>query len=64
MLVAENALKAEEKKPQFSLQLLKIVATESIEQKTRLAGALCFKNFIRHNYVVRKQLLSFSANFV
>ncbi|KAI1365360.1 CAS/CSE protein [Xylaria arbuscula] len=48
---AENTLKAEEKKPQFSLQLLKIVATESIEQKTRLAGALCFKNFIRHNYV-------------
>ncbi|KAJ8119394.1 hypothetical protein ONZ43_g3645 [Nemania bipapillata] len=49
---AENQLKLEEKKPQFSLQLLKIVATESFEQKIRLAGALCFKNFIRHNYVV------------
>ncbi|KAJ8131931.1 hypothetical protein O1611_g1696 [Lasiodiplodia mahajangana] len=48
---AENLLKLEEKKPQFSLQLLKIVATESFEPKTRLAGALCFKNFIRHNYV-------------
>ncbi|KAI1438347.1 CAS/CSE protein [Xylaria sp. CBS 124048] len=48
---AENALKLEEKKPQFSLQLLKIVATESFENKIRLAGALCFKNFIRHNYV-------------
>ncbi|KAI1823352.1 CAS/CSE protein [Xylaria intraflava] len=48
---AENALKLEQKKPQFSLQLLKIVATESLDQKTRLSGALCFKNFIRHNYV-------------
>ncbi|KAI3323164.1 CAS/CSE protein [Xylariaceae sp. AK1471] len=48
---AENALKLEEKKPQFSLQLLKIVATESFEPKIRLSGALCFKNFIRHNYV-------------
>ncbi|KAI1331953.1 CAS/CSE protein [Xylariaceae sp. FL0255] len=48
---AENALKQEESKPQFSLQLLKIVASDSLEQKTRLAGALCFKNFIRHNYV-------------
>ncbi|KAI1490432.1 chromosome segregation protein [Biscogniauxia mediterranea] len=48
---AETALKVEEKKPQFSLSLLKIVATESLEPKIRLAGALCFKNFIRHNYV-------------
>ncbi|KAI0129235.1 putative mportin-alpha export receptor [Hypoxylon sp. NC0597] len=48
---AEAELKAEEKKPQFSLQLLKIVATENLEPKIRLAGALCFKNFIRHNYV-------------
>ncbi|RWA09960.1 hypothetical protein EKO27_g5134 [Xylaria grammica] len=48
---AENLLKQEEKKPQFSLQLLKIVATESFEPKIRLSGALCFKNFIRHNYV-------------
>ncbi|KAI1407444.1 putative mportin-alpha export receptor [Hypoxylon sp. FL1857] len=48
---AEIDLKAEETKPQFSLQLLKIVATENLEPKIRLAGALCFKNFIRHNYV-------------
>ncbi|KAI0593042.1 chromosome segregation protein [Biscogniauxia sp. FL1348] len=48
---AETALKVEEKKPQFSLSLLKIVATESLEPKIRLSGALCFKNFIRHNYV-------------
>ncbi|KAI0472065.1 chromosome segregation protein [Xylariaceae sp. FL0804] len=48
---AEAALKLEEKKPQFSLQLLKIVATDSLEPKIRLSGALCFKNFIRHNYV-------------
>ncbi|KAI1468522.1 Cse1-domain-containing protein [Daldinia caldariorum] len=48
---AENELKQEEKKPQFSLQLLKIVATENLQPKTRLAGALCFKNYIRHNYV-------------
>ncbi|KAI1106076.1 putative mportin-alpha export receptor [Jackrogersella minutella] len=48
---AEAALKLEEKKPQFSLQLLKIVATENLEPKIRLSGALCFKNFIRHNYV-------------
>ncbi|KAI1075276.1 chromosome segregation protein [Whalleya microplaca] len=48
---AEEKLKAEEKKPQFSLQLLKIVATENLEPKIRLSGALCFKNFIRHNYV-------------
>ncbi|KAJ2974221.1 hypothetical protein NUW58_g8727 [Xylaria curta] len=48
---AENLLKLEEKKPQYSLQLLKIVATESFEPRIRLSGALCFKNFIRHNYV-------------
>ncbi|KAI1201035.1 CAS/CSE protein [Nemania serpens] len=48
---AESLLKLEEKKPQFSLSLLKIVATESFEPKIRLSSALCFKNFIRHNYV-------------
>ncbi|CAJ2507313.1 Uu.00g084990.m01.CDS01 [Anthostomella pinea] len=47
---AEEALKLEEKKPQFSLQLLKIVAAD-FEPKIRLSAALCFKNFIRHNYV-------------
>ncbi|EMR63540.1 putative chromosome segregation protein [Eutypa lata UCREL1] len=48
---AEAALKAEEKNPQYSLQLLKIVATDSLQPNIRLASALCFKNFIRHNYV-------------
>ncbi|KAI1391113.1 putative mportin-alpha export receptor [Hypoxylon trugodes] len=48
---AEAELKKEEKKPEFALSLLKIVATENLEPKIRLSGALCFKNFIRHNYV-------------
>lgn len=52
LIVAEAALKAEEKNPQYSLQLLKIVATDSLQPNIRLASALCFKNFIRHNYVV------------
>lgn len=49
---AENALKQEEKKPQYSLQLLKIVAEQSIPVQTRLAASLAFKNFVRLNYVV------------
>ncbi|KXJ93050.1 CAS/CSE protein [Microdochium bolleyi] len=48
---AESALKLEEKKPQYSLQLLKIVASDSFPQKIRLSASLAFKNFIRHNYV-------------
>ncbi|KAH8663966.1 CAS/CSE protein [Xylariales sp. PMI_506] len=48
---AEAALKLEEKKPKFSLQLLQIVHEEALPVKTRLAAALCFKNFIRFNYV-------------
>lgn len=44
-------MKLEEKKPQFSIRLLQIVANNAMPLKTRLAGALCFKNFIRHNYV-------------
>jgi exportin-2 (importin alpha re-exporter) len=49
---AEIALKAEEKKPGFSLLLLNIVALESLPLNTRLSGALCFKNFIKFNWVV------------
>ena len=49
---AEIALKAEEKKPGFSLLLLNIVASESLPLNTRLSGALCFKNFIKFNWVV------------
>ncbi|KAI0124261.1 CAS/CSE protein [Xylariales sp. AK1849] len=48
---AEIALKAEEKKPRFSLQLLQIVHNASLGINTRLAASLCFKNFIRFNYV-------------
>ncbi|TAQ83709.1 hypothetical protein B7494_g7965 [Chlorociboria aeruginascens] len=48
---AELALKAEETKPGFSLLLLSIVASEALPFNTRLSGALCFKNFIRFNYV-------------
>jgi hypothetical protein len=49
---AEAALKLEEKKPRFSLLLLQIVHEESLPTKNRLSAALCFKNFIRYNYVV------------
>ncbi|KAN0103021.1 Cse1 domain containing protein [Hyaloscypha variabilis] len=48
---AEIALKDEETKPGFSLLLLNIVASESLPLNTRLSGALCFKNFIRFNWV-------------
>lgn len=50
---AENALKEEAKKPKYSLSLLSIVSSGVQPLKTRLAAALAFKNFIRHNYVVR-----------
>ncbi|KAK0392378.1 hypothetical protein NLU13_1873 [Sarocladium strictum] len=48
---AETALKQESTKPQYSLTLLNIVASDSIPQNTRLSAALAFKNFIRTNYV-------------
>ncbi|CAN8095921.1 unnamed protein product [Discula destructiva] len=44
---AEHALKQEEKKPQYSLALLKIVAEASLAPNNRLAAALAFKNFVR-----------------
>ncbi|KAK5654859.1 hypothetical protein OQA88_6895 [Cercophora sp. LCS_1] len=47
----ENALKEEAKKPKYSLALLSIVSTTSQPPNIRLAAALAFKNFIRHNYV-------------
>jgi hypothetical protein len=50
---AENALKQEATKPQYSLSLLNIVNSDSLPLKTRLAAALAFKNFIRTSYVVR-----------
>ena len=48
---AENALKQEETQPNFSLSLLQIVANENYPQPTRLASALCFKNFIKRNWI-------------
>ncbi|KAL1892062.1 importin-alpha export receptor [Sporothrix stenoceras] len=48
---AEAALRQEEKKPQFCLLLLQITSSQPLPLKTRLAAALCFKNFIRLNYV-------------
>jgi hypothetical protein len=50
---AENALKEEAKKPKYSLSLLSIVSSGTQSSNIRLAAALAFKNFIRHNYVVR-----------
>jgi exportin-2 (importin alpha re-exporter) len=50
--IAEDALKLEQQKPGFSLLLLNIVASETFPPNTRLSGALCFKNFIKFNWVV------------
>ncbi|KKK25752.1 hypothetical protein P175DRAFT_0331301 [Aspergillus ochraceoroseus IBT 24754] len=47
---AELALRQEERKPGFSLQLLQITASTSYPYNTRLASALCFKNFIKRNW--------------
>ncbi|KAI5281022.1 importin-alpha export receptor, partial [Ascosphaera aggregata] len=47
---AEAALRAEEQKPGFSLQLLQITASTSSPYNTRLASALFFKNFIKRNW--------------
>jgi hypothetical protein len=49
---AEAALKLEETKPNYSLLLLQIVASNDLPINTRLSSALYFKNFIRFNYVV------------
>lgn len=47
MLTAEAELKNLSKLPEYSLSLLKIVNDAAQAQKTRLAAALAFKNFIR-----------------
>ncbi|KAJ5109859.1 hypothetical protein N7532_002504 [Penicillium argentinense] len=47
---AEQALRQEEQKPNFSLQLLQITASASQPYNIRLASALCFKNFIKRNW--------------
>jgi importin-beta-like protein len=54
---AESALKQESTKPGYSLNLLNIVASEPLPATTRLSASLAFKNFIRTNYVVRRELL-------
>ena len=51
--IAENALKQEASKPQYSLALLNIVSSDTLAATARLSAALAFKNFIRSNYVVR-----------
>ena len=50
--LAELAIRQEEKKPNFSLSLLQIVATEIYGGTTRLASALYFKNYIKRNWTV------------
>lgn len=64
LLPAEIALFQEEKKPNFSLSLLQIVATGASRDTARLAGALYFKNYIRRRWVVCRHLqaLSLSLN--
>ncbi|KAI9831945.1 MAG: importin-alpha export receptor [Phylliscum demangeonii] len=47
---AESELQELEVQDGFSLGLLHIVATEAYPYTTRLAGALCFKNFIRRRW--------------
>lgn len=50
ILSAEAALLEEQKKPGFSLLLLQITTTTTFPYNTRLASALCFKNFIKWNW--------------
>ncbi|KAI4282163.1 MAG: hypothetical protein L6R38_003143 [Xanthoria sp. 2 TBL-2021] len=47
---AETVLLQEQKKPGFSLLLLRIVASDTYGSTARLASALYFKNFIRRNW--------------
>ncbi|KAF8457248.1 armadillo-type protein [Terfezia claveryi] len=47
---AEQSLRSFEATQGFSLTLLQIVASDQLNQKTRLAAALFFKNFIRRNW--------------
>lgn len=54
---AELAILQEERKPNFSLSLLQIVASESYTSTARLASALYFKNHIKRNWTVRAQML-------
>ncbi|KAI1005838.1 Importin alpha re-exporter [Podosphaera aphanis] len=61
---AEAALKVEESKPGFSLLLLNIVASEFLPLNIRLSGALCFKNFIKYNWVDESDEYKLAVNEV
>ena len=52
LMPAELAILQEEKKPNFSLCLLQIVASDTYNDTTRLASALYFKNYIKKNWTV------------
>ena len=56
--IAELSLRQEEKKPGFSLVLLQITATDAFPLPTRLASALCFKNYVKWNWRVRSPAIS------
>lgn len=49
-MLAEITLRQQERNPGFSLLLLQIVSLDSYPYTTRLASALCFKNFIKRNW--------------
>jgi exportin-2 (importin alpha re-exporter) len=44
--------RAKETTPGFSLLLLNIVQNSELPLGTRQSGAVCFKNFMKFNYVV------------
>ncbi|KAF2128898.1 Cse1-domain-containing protein [Dothidotthia symphoricarpi CBS 119687] len=48
---AEKAITEEQTKPNFSLSLLHIVASDSFPATIRLSSALYFKNFVKRNWV-------------
>lgn len=48
---AERALRDLEREPGFGLQLLHIANSDAVSMPVRLAGALCFKNYVRKHWV-------------
>jgi exportin-2 (importin alpha re-exporter) len=48
---AEAAISEEQRKPNFSLTLLHLVASDSAPPTVRLSAALYFKNFVKRNWV-------------
>lgn len=48
---AEQQLKELEDQPDFSIVLLHVVAAQNLEESTRLAAALFFKNFLKRKWV-------------